>query len=143
MPEPRYIYWDTDVFLSYLNNDPDRLPVIDAILEAVESSKNDKIVTSVVAKVKVTWVAHEKLKRILSKDEETRIDDMWNNSEVIELIDFSDEIALKARQAMREGMVKGWKLRTNDDIHLASALRVGVVELQTYNLRDFQKFSQV
>ena len=107
MPEPSFFYWDADVFLSYLNNDLERLPVIEAILEAVESSKNDKIVTSVISKVEVTWAAHEKLSRVLSADEENRINSMWNNSEVIELIDFNEEIALLARQAMREGMIKG------------------------------------
>jgi len=117
MAEPGFIYWDADVFLSYLNNDPGRLPVIEAILEAVESSKNDRIVTSVLSKVEVTWVAHEKLNRVLSRDEEDRINAMWNNSEVIELIDFNEEIALMARQVMRDGMIKGWKLRTNDAIH--------------------------
>lgn len=50
MPEPRFIYWDANVFISYLNNDPNRLPVLEAILEVIESSKNDRIVTSAISK---------------------------------------------------------------------------------------------
>jgi predicted nucleic acid-binding protein len=121
MPEPRFIYWDANVFLSYLNDDPERVPVLEAILEAIESSKTDRIVTSVLSKVEVAWIAHEKLNRVLDREEEARIDEMWNNPDIVELVDFSDEIALKARKFMWEGMGMGWKLRTNDAIHLASA----------------------
>jgi len=143
MPEPHFIYWDANVFLSYLNSDPDRYSVLEAILEAVETSKIERIVTSVLSKVEVTWVAHEKLNRALNRDEEARIDAMWNNPDVIEMVDFSDEIALTARKIMREGMARGWKLKTNDAIHLASAQWVGASELQTYDLRDFAKFSEL
>ncbi len=143
MPEFRFVYWDANVFLSYLNNDKDRIPVIEAILEAVESSKADRIVTSVISKVEVAWVAQENMRRALSKDEEKRIDEMWDNEELFEMVDFNNGIALMARKLMREGLSRGWKLRTNDAIHLASAQWVGAIELQTYDLRDFQKFSEL
>ena len=143
MREPQFIYWDANVFVSYINNDPDRVPTIEAILETIESSNNNRIVTSVVSKVEVAWVAHEKLNRALSLEEEKRIDDMWNNGDVFEMIDFSDEIALMARKLMREGMSRGWRLRTNDAIHLASAQWVGAIELQTYDLNHFQRFSEI
>jgi predicted nucleic acid-binding protein len=143
MPESRFIYWDANVFVSYLNNDKERIPTIEAILEVVESSKIDRIVTSVVSKVEVAWVAQEKISRALTNDEEKRIDDMWENAEIFEMIDFSNDIALKARKLMREGLSRGWKLRTNDAIHLASAQWVGAIELQTYDLKDFQKFSEL
>lgn len=143
MPELRYIYWDANVFLSYVNSIPDRVPILDAILEGMESSKTDRIATSVVSKVEVAWVAHEKLNRILNKEEEARIDAIWNNSEVVEMVDFNDEIALAARKLMREGMARGWKLTTNDAIHLASAQWVGAMELQTYDKDDMPRFSQL
>jgi predicted nucleic acid-binding protein len=143
MPESRFIYWDANVFVSYLNNDKERIPTIEAILEVVESSKIDRIVTSVVSKVEVAWVAQEKINRVLTNDEEKRIDDMWENAEIFEMIDFSNDIALKARKLMREGLSRGWKLLTNDAIHLASAQWVGAIELQTYDLKDFQKFSEL
>ena len=141
MHEFQYIYWDANVFISYLNNDKDRIPVLEAILEAVESSKTDRIVTSVISKVEVAWVAQEKLNRILTVDEEKRIDEMWENDQIFEMVEFNNEIALTARKIIREGLSQGWKLRTNDAIHLASAHWVGAVELQTYDLKDFEKFS--
>ncbi len=143
MPEQRFFYWDANVFLSYLNNDPDRFPTLEAILENIETSKKDRIVTSVISKVEVLWVAHEKLNRALSRDEESRIDSMWDNPDVIEMVEFNDEIALMARKAMREGMIKGWRLRTNDAIHLASAQWVAAIELHTYDMKQFGKYDEM
>jgi predicted nucleic acid-binding protein len=143
MTDFQYIYWDANVFISYLNNDKDRIATLEAILEAADSSKTDRIVTSVVSKVEVAWVAQEKLRRVLTEDEERKIDDMWENEDVFEMVEFNNEIALKARKLMREGLSQGWKLRTNDAIHLASAQWVGAIELQTYDLKDFEKFSQI
>ncbi|MGC1378165.1 MAG: PIN domain-containing protein [Anaerolineales bacterium] len=143
MPEPSFLYWDANVFLSYINNDPQRFPVLDAILEAVETTKTQRIVTSVLSKVEVAWAANEKLNRALSVAEEKRIDEMWDNPDVIEFVDFGDEIALTARKLMRTGLTRGWKLRTNDAIHLASAQWVQAAELQTYDLKDFAKFGEL
>lgn len=81
------------------------------------------------------------MNRVLSLDEERRIDALWSNSAVVDLVDLNDEIALMARRLMREGMARGWRLRTNDAIHLASAQWVGAAELHTYDLHDFEKFS--
>ena len=46
MPNEKLFYWDANVFLSYLNGNPDRVPVIEAILEKIGKSGGDKIVTS-------------------------------------------------------------------------------------------------
>jgi len=91
------LYWDSDVFLAYLNMDTNRLPIIEAIFEEVEKS-NNKIITSVITKVEVAWVAHEKLQRILNQDEEERIESLWSDSSVIEIVEFNDEIAINARK---------------------------------------------
>ena len=133
MPEPRFLYWDTDVFLSYLNDNPDRIPTLQAILDNVSKDKQHLIVTSTITKVEVAWVAHEKLNRVLSTDEENRIDALWDDSSVIEFVEFHDDIAIFARDIMRTGMIKGWKLRANDAIHLASAQSVQCYEVNTYD----------
>lgn len=143
MSDKRLLYWDTDVFLSYLNEHPQRLPILEAILDEVEKSKQDKIVTSAITKVEISWVAHEKLNRVLDPEEEKRIDSLWNDSAIVEVIEFNDEIALIARSLMRGGMMNGWKLRTFDAIQIASAEWVQATELNTYNLSDFKKFEEM
>jgi len=143
MSARRLLYWDTDVFLSYLNGEPQRLPILEAILDEIEKNKQDKIVTSVITKVEISWVAHEKLNRVLDPTEEERIDSLWNDSAIVEVMEFNDEIALIARSLMREGMINGWKLRTFDAIQIASAEWVQATELNTYNLTDFKKFESL
>ncbi len=70
MLEPELIYWDASVFISYINNEPHRVSILDAILEEIEKNINRKIVTSVISKVEVVWTGHEKLNRLLLPEEE-------------------------------------------------------------------------
>lgn len=143
MADPQLIYWDTNVFLDYINKNPARLPTIEAILDEMTKRDKDKIVTSTLTKVEVAWSAIERLERYLRIDEEERIDDLWNDSSVVEFIEFNDAIALLARDFMRKGMESGGKrLKTNDAIHLASAIWVGALELNTYDLSDFEYFQR-
>jgi predicted nucleic acid-binding protein len=142
VPERKLLYWDTSVFLSYLNEIPDRNPTLQAILDSISKDKNQMIVTSTISKVEVAWVAHEKLNRVLSLDELNRIDALWNDTSVVEFIEFHDDIAILARDFMRDGMAKGWKLRTNDAIHLASARSAECYEINVYD-NKWEKFKDI
>lgn len=142
MPEPRFLYWDTDVFLSYLNEHPDRISTLQSILDNISKDKQSLIVTSTISKVEVAWVAHEKLNRVLNPSEESRIDALWNDSSVIDFVEFHDDIAIIARDIMRTGMIKGWKLRANDAIHMASAQWVQCYEINTYDDK-WTKYSEI
>jgi len=142
VPETRFLYWDTDVFLSYLNEHPDRISTLQSILDRISKDKQSLIVTSTISKVEVAWVAHEKLNRVLNPSEESRIDDLWNDSSVIDFIEFHDDVAIIARDLMRTGMIKDWKLRTNDAIHLASAQWVQCYEINTYDDK-WSKYSEI
>ena len=43
----RFVYWDSCVFLSYINADPGRIDILDAILDDTHKSNGEsKIVTS-------------------------------------------------------------------------------------------------
>ncbi len=141
MPTNRLFYWDANLFLSYLNDDPTRVPTLEAILDEISNNGKDKIVTSVLSKVEVAWVATEKYNRALDPDEEARIDALWNDP-VIEFVDFNDEITYITRSLLRRAMSRGWGLRTNDAIHLASAEWVGAIEMNTYDDRLF-KYSEL
>lgn len=142
MPEPSYLYWDADVFLAYLNEEPGRIVIIESILEDVQNNRNNKIVTSVISKVEVAYIAREKLNQELYSIVEERIDALWNDSSVIEMVDFHDDIAILARSLLREAVNRGWRLKPNDAIHLASAEWAPVTELNTYNLRHLKNFGR-
>jgi predicted nucleic acid-binding protein len=142
VPEPQFLYWDADVFLSYLNAYPDRIQTLEAILDNVSKEKQHLIVTSTITKVEVAWVAHEKLNRVLDDDEEARIDNLWNDSSVVGFVDFHEHVASIARSIMRTGMTRGWRLRTNDAIHLASAQWMQCREVNTYE-KDWKKYEEL
>lgn len=142
MPEPRLLYWDTDVFLSYLNEVPDRIETLRQILERVSKDKQQFIVTSSISKVEVAWLAHEKLNRVLSDEEQDRIDALWNDPSVVDFVELHDDVALYARDLMRSGMTKGWKLRAPDAIHLASAKSIGCYEVNTYD-EKWEKYQEI
>jgi predicted nucleic acid-binding protein len=138
------IYWDADVIISYVNDNPERIPILEAILEATSKDDSKTIVTSTISKVEVCWTAIEKNNRALSDVEVRKIDDLFEDYSVMTAVEFNDEIALLARKLMRDGMSRGGKkLATNDAIHLASAEWAGAQELNTYNLKHYRYFENL
>lgn len=119
--EQRLLYWDSNVFLDYINENPENVNTIEDLLQEVMNDDGARIVTSVIAKVEVAFAAYEKTQGTLDSEAEADIDALWEDASVVELIEFNDEIALMARDLMREAVTRGWGLRPNDAIHLASA----------------------
>jgi len=139
MPSNKFFYWDANMFLYYLNDDPSKIPTLEAILDDISNSNSDKIVTSVLSKVEVAWVASEKEKRALSTEDEARIDAFWNDPSIIEMVDLNEEITHIARSLLRRSMSRGWDgLKPNDAIHLATAEWVGAAEVHTFDTRLFR-----
>jgi len=136
MHKGRILYWDSDVFLSYVGAHPDRINTITSLLQEIQNDGDAIVVTSVIAQVEVAYAAHEKTQRALDPQTEEAIDALWEDSSIVELIDLSYHIALMARSLIRQAMVNGWALRANDAIHLASAQWLpGVREFHTYDTR--------
>lgn len=134
MSDGRRIYWDSCVFIHYINSDPDKILVLESILSEISNNGKDKIITSVLSKVEVCWAASEKNSRALSAEEESRIDKLWEDPSIIEIVDFNDEIAIAARGLLRNSMVLQLdKLKSKDAIHLATAQWVGATEIQVYD----------
>jgi predicted nucleic acid-binding protein len=127
-------YWDANVFLSYINGEPSRLPTIDTLLQ--QSSNGDfTVVTSTISLTEVAFAEMEKLGGALDEAVEQRIDALFADRSVVSLIEFHEGVARDARRLMRRAMVQGLSLKPPDAIHLASALRLGVDMLHTYDRR--------
>lgn len=143
MPSESYrIYWDSDVIISYLGEEQDRVKTLEEILSDVAASDGKKkIITSEVSKVEVAYITTEKASRSLLDDTEKKIDDFWRDDSVIELVEFGDHVAPIARSFMRECLANGWRvLKPMDSIHLATAKWAQVKEFHTYNTADFLKY---
>ena len=128
------IYWDSCVFLSYINAESERIDILDAVFEDIMKSNGEKkIVTSIISKVEVAASSIESTSRTILADVEGRIDALWSDDSVVEIIEFHDGIALQARDLMRRALAQGWSLKPPDAIHLASALWLSVDEIHTYD----------
>src|SRR5215510_14576111 len=100
--KPVRIYWDRDVFLSYFNKSPGRFSELQTILDDVRASQGYyKIVTSVLTKVEVAYIAPERTAPDDYPNVETILDAFWGTIHIVELIEVSDDVVTQARGLIR------------------------------------------
>ena len=140
MPDtPSILYWDSCNFLSYVNEYPERIPTLEALLE--RSAKGEfELYTSEISRVEVAFAASEQKRRRLDHEVEHRIDSLWADSNVVVSVEYHGVIGQVARDLMREAITRGWSLKPLDAIHLATAqwlssVGIEVSEFQTYDGR--------
>lgn len=147
--KPSRLYWDSDVFLSYFGKTPDRFADVQSLLAEVQQSQDSlKIITSVITKAEVAYIAEETTQPERYPDVEATLDEFWANARLVELVEMHEAIATQARTLIRTARLNGWRrLGANDALHLATALwmqqHVEVTAFHTYNLRDYEKFRAV
>jgi predicted nucleic acid-binding protein len=136
MPDDRpRIYWDSNVPLSYIDGDEDRLPTIDELLRR-SRAREIEIVTSALTQVEVAFGSQEKEDEALDPDIEEKIDELWKPGSPITVVEFYPAVAHEARTLMRSALASGKSgLKPHDAIHLATARRMDVQEVQTYDTR--------
>jgi predicted nucleic acid-binding protein len=138
---PQLLYWDSCVFLSYIDAEVGRVDVIDTIFAEVQKSAGTrKIVTSTVSITEIAYGSQEKTKRTLDPTTLAKIEALWNDASVLAFIEFHDGIARIARDLMRDAMANGNKLTPLDAVHLASAQWLDAYEMHTYD-GGLNKFS--
>src|SRR5580698_4394612 len=109
MPDPNRFYWDACVFLAAVNGETDRVPHIDALMDA--ASKGEILIfTSTVSIVEVSFAAQERSQQALDKATETRISQLWEPGTPIRLVEFYELVANEAHDLMRQSLPKGWRL---------------------------------
>lgn len=135
MPNKRQrIYWDADVWLSYINAVPERLSILDALL-ADSTSDNGliELCTSALSQVEVAFGKMEQDNMLLDPKIEEKIDKLWADRNAVKLAEYHDGIGIEARQFIRLAISKGWGLKPMDAIHLATAKWFEVIEFHTYD----------
>lgn len=113
-PPPRH-YWDSCVFLSYIDNIPGRADIIERLLQQCADGEVE-IWTSHFSLIEVAFASEEKEKRALDRETLENINSLWQPPSKIRLVELSEEIAYRARNTMREGIKHGWSLRTPNTI---------------------------
>lgn len=131
------IYWDSCVFLSYVNEYADRMPTLEALLE--RSARGEiELYTSEISRVEVAFAASEQKRGRLDPEIEQKIGSLWADSNVVVSVEYHRGIGQIARDLMREAITRGWSLKPLDAIHLATAqwltsAGIEVSEFQTYD----------
>ena len=135
MPEgPQRVYWDACVFLSFIENHPERVKAVRTWLEKAEAGKV-VIVTSTLSIVEVAFAKQEKDQRALNPEQEASIDNLWTPQSPVTLAEFHTPIAFEARRLMRDAMASGIGLKPADAIHLATCRTLEITEFHTYDGR--------
>ncbi len=130
-------YWDSSVWLSYLNSTNGRAAHIDPYVVACQKSKQKKskpnfsIVASTFVIAEVAFVRTESTSRVLSDVEEQKIDALLS---IAKLMSAHDAIMREARSMMREALSQGLHIPSGADaVHLATARRMNATQLHTYD----------
>ena len=149
MPEtPKLIYWDSNVFLSYVNELSDRMPVLDVLFETSSRVAGSvKIHTSTLTQVEVAFAASEQVQQVLDPQIEGRLNALWADPEAIVSVEYHAAIGQVARSLIRSAITEGWSLKPLDAVHLATAQwlsnsGLALEEFHTYDkgLEKFESF---
>jgi predicted nucleic acid-binding protein len=133
-----YVYWDSCVFLSYLQKDSSRITAIEGIWEEVSKNKESKIITSSVSIVEVAFAAYEKTGGILDAEIAEKLDKMWRDPSIL-LVEAAPFIMYRARDLMRKAIAASrgeWSLKPLDAVHLATAQWV----TNSHPIREFHTY---
>lgn len=118
--KPRRIYFDANVFLAYISDEPDRADIVQSIL--AEGARGEiEIITSVVTIAEVAYGAEES-QTGLNEEGEKAIDELWLPKSPVTLVDVSETLSRKSRSIIRAAKSDGVRgVRSVDALHLASA----------------------
>jgi predicted nucleic acid-binding protein len=132
--DPPKIYWDSCVFLSWINKTADRLHNIDALLD--RSGRDFQLVTSNLSVAEVAFAEMEKAGGALSDETMAKIDSLWlAQDSPVRLAEIHLGLCLDARDLARGFIPHGLGLKGADAIHLATAKWLGVKEIHTYDTK--------
>lgn len=133
MSKVKYTYCDSCVFIAYFNAEAGRVEILDQLFDEIEKDNGRKIITSVFSIIEVSHIALEKQRQRLDPSIEQKLDNFWANTDLVEMIDFHENLARKARSLMRSAIQMGHGLKGPDALHLVSAESVKVEEFYTYD----------
>lgn len=130
------VYWDSNVLLSYVDGDQDRLPTIEELLRRGRA-REIELVTSAMSQVEVAFAGHEKDEGTLDREVDASIEELWSPASPIALVEFHPALAREARQLIREAVAADSRpsLKPADAIYLATASRMRVKDFHTYDAK--------
>jgi predicted nucleic acid-binding protein len=114
-------YWDSCVFLAYLNGEPGRSDILENLLSQLEDESGRKIITSYLTDVEVAFLGREKHGGDIDPCAEAEIEAFLNRPYLVK-VEISRAVVNVARRLMRLARSQGNSLRAPDAIHLGTAV---------------------
>ena len=135
MPTRReWLYWDSNVFLSYFNAENPRIQVLDALLQEMRASQGCRmIITSTYTIAEVVYVRAGSAEATDDQEMDDVMDFLWRDSSLLRFADLTQGLAQHARQLQRVAYRQGRTLDPDDAIHVATASWLQVPEMHTYD----------
>lgn len=127
----RMIYWDSCVFLHYIEGTTRWLPILDTLLDDASNTDDLIILTSTLSITEVAFAKTEKSNKLLDPGVEAAIDALWDDRSVIRLVEYDQIIAREARTLLRRSTMTGRSLKPADAIHLTTAQAMNVTDFHT------------
>ena len=133
------VYWDSCIFISYIEQTPDRIAVIDAILHQAHNARDVEIFTSVLSIAEVAFAETERINKALDPGVEMDLDRLWADP-MIRLVEVNPVVCRGARDVVRTVMIRHEtqeepSLRSADAVHLATAQWINTNEFHTCDHR--------
>lgn len=127
------IYCDSNIFIAYFNAEVGRVDNITQLFDTVASTDKEILATSVLTITEVARFASEKLTGTMLDESEKKLDQFWQNTDLIRTVDVSLAIARQARGLIRSAAKLNYSLKTPDALHLATAQEIGADRFLTYD----------
>lgn len=137
----KIVYWDADAFLSYINEYPGRVEILERLLNlSADSDGPIQIYTSTLSHAEVAFAASEQQRGALDPEQEAQMDALWDDPAAVVSVDVHRDILHLARTLIRESITRGRSLKPPDAIHLATAQwlsdsGISIAEFHTYDQR--------
>lgn len=129
----RSVCWDSCAFVSFIEETEGRVESLRAVMEEA-ITREVELFTSAISITEVAFVAAERSGG-LDKDTERKIDQLWHPDSPVQVVEYTQLVAIGARQLLRQKLELDIALKPMDAIHIATALRAQVDELHTYDDR--------
>jgi predicted nucleic acid-binding protein len=124
------VYWDSCVFIDYIERTAALIATLDSIVAAAQRSELI-IVTSVLSISEVSFAASERAAGFVDPSSFAAVDAMWSDRSIVTLVEVDAVVAIAAREIIRRGMNESRTLKPPDAIHLATARQYSCSDFHT------------
>lgn len=124
------VYWDSCVFIDYIEREPGIIATLDAIVAAAERDEL-QIVTSTLSMAEVAFATSERMPGPVDPAMFAIADAMWSDRRLVTAVEVDAVVAMLAREIIRRGLNEGRSLKPPDAIHLATARQYSCSDFHT------------